>query len=902
MAYIEPKMDFQDGEVLYGSDLNASNAVIKAGVDDNFDRIQGLDTDKQPLIDEEHKLDYSLIDNTPDIPSKTSDLDNDSGFITEEYHDDTKQDVLTAGEGISIENNVISNTQTSAEWGNIQGDITDQEDLQAVFNDKVDKVEGKDLSTNDYTDEEKSKLEGIASGAEANVIEDIKVNGTSQTVTNKAVDITIPTAVSDLTNDLDFIDNTVDDLVNYTTTTDLNTALNGKADEATTLAGYGITDAYTKTEVDNKVSSVYKYKGSVNKYSDLPSSGQVVGDVYNVETADKTHGIKAGDNVAWNGTTWDVLGGDVDLSDYYTKTQVDTALGDKVDKVSGKQLSTEDYTTSEKSKLDGIATGAEVNVIETIKVDNTALTPSSKAVNIDLSGKINEPSSEGTSGQVLTTDGNGGRTWTTVQGGGGGGTTDYDQLSNRPQINSVTLTGNKSLSDLGINIPTKLSDLTNDNNTVTDADYVHTDNNYTATEKTKLSGIEAGAEVNDINTIKVNSTALTPDANKAVDITVPTKISDLTNDNNTVTDASYVHTDNNYTTAEKNKLSGISTGATKTESSTTNGNIKIDGVDVTVYTYPTTTAVSAAAIKVGRDTLGHVVIGSALDKSDVGLGNVVNTGDSATPVENGTTKFTTGGAYTELAKKVDKETGKGLSTEDYTTDEKSKLLSVSSGAMNNVVLVSYISSTTPEDPSLGETWFNLTDNKFYTYAIVGYAADWREGAIGITLKEKVIYIARDTNIAYIKKGSTLVSISEGYGEISLDETNTTDYTKLIIDENDLSYQGSEITNTYSVATDKGYSANYLNNIIPNGAKVVSKTNITSITFTSSSGYGRVWLFSTLCLTMISFDGTNQTPTITDMWGEHQFTASISGNIITLSSLNDWDHYLFIGTDAINSIS
>lgn len=42
-----------------------------------------------------------------------------------------------------------------------------------------------------------------------------------------------------------------------------------------------------------------------------------------------------------------------------------------------------------------------------------------------------------------------------------------------------------------------------------------------------------------------------------------------------------------------------------------------------------------------------------LDKSDVGLGNVANTGDSATPVEGGTTKFTTGGAYTELAKKAD---------------------------------------------------------------------------------------------------------------------------------------------------------------------------------------------------------------------------------------------------------
>jgi hypothetical protein len=62
-----------------------------------------------------------------------------------------------------------------------------------------------------------------------------------------------------------------------------------------------------------------------------------------------------------------------------------------------------------------------------------------------------------------------------------------------------------------------------------------------------------------------------------------------------------------------------------------------------------------------------------VDKSDVGLGNVVNTGDSATPVSGGTTKFTTGGAYTELNKKVDKVSGKGLSTNDFTNDYKAKV-------------------------------------------------------------------------------------------------------------------------------------------------------------------------------------------------------------------------------------
>ena len=64
------------------------------------------------------------------------------------------------------------------------------------------------------------------------------------------------------------------------------------------------------------LTTVYQYKGSVATYADLPTTGQKVGDVWNVETADPEHGIKAGDNVAWDGAQWDTLGGNHDLSGY----------------------------------------------------------------------------------------------------------------------------------------------------------------------------------------------------------------------------------------------------------------------------------------------------------------------------------------------------------------------------------------------------------------------------------------------------------------------------------------------------------------------------------------------------------------------------------------------------------
>jgi hypothetical protein len=110
-------------------------------------------------------------------------------------------------------------------------------------------------------------------------------------------------------------------------------------------------------------------------------------------------------------------------------------------------------------------------------------------------------------------------------------------------------------------LPKKTSDLTNDSNYVSDANYVHTDNNYTSAEKTKLSGIASNAQVNKLESVKLNGAVLTIDTNKSVNVTVPTKTSELTNNSNFAVDANYVHTDNNYTSTEKNKLNGVASGA-----------------------------------------------------------------------------------------------------------------------------------------------------------------------------------------------------------------------------------------------------------------------------------------------------------------------------------------------------
>lgn len=96
-----------------------------------------------------------------------------------------------------------------------------------------------------------------------------------------------------------------------------------------------------------------------------------------------------------------------------------------------------------------------------------------------------------------------------------------------------------------------------------------------------------------------------------------------------------------------------------------------------------TTSGTAADGKIVNDHINNTNNPHGVTKEQVGLSSVVNTGDSATPVSGGITKFTTGGAYTELAKKVDKVSGKELSTNDYTTDEKNKLSGIESGAQTH---------------------------------------------------------------------------------------------------------------------------------------------------------------------------------------------------------------------------
>lgn len=114
--------------------------------------------------------------------------------------------------------------------------------IENLENNKVDKIEGKGLSTNDYTDNDQTKLSSIESNAQVNVIEDIKVNNTSQTISDKSVNINVPINTSDLNNNSGFITKNVNNLTYYTLKTNTGSLIDLDINSSTYVVTLNLKD------------------------------------------------------------------------------------------------------------------------------------------------------------------------------------------------------------------------------------------------------------------------------------------------------------------------------------------------------------------------------------------------------------------------------------------------------------------------------------------------------------------------------------------------------------------------------------------------------------------------------------------------------------------------------------
>ena len=193
---------------------------------------------------------------------------------------------------------------------------------QAALDNKVDKVNGKGLSTNDYTTAEKTKLSGIETGANKTIVDSTLSTTSTNPVQNKVI----------------------------------NTALSGKANTTHT----------------HKIADVTNLQTTLDGKASTDPATQSANGLMSKEDKTKLDGISA------NAT-------EIRLSDMEDNLRnMATDLGNKVDAVDGKGLSTNDYTTAEKNKLSGIAEGANKTIVDS-EFSSTSTNPvQNKLINSSL--------------------------------------------------------------------------------------------------------------------------------------------------------------------------------------------------------------------------------------------------------------------------------------------------------------------------------------------------------------------------------------------------------------------------------------------------------------------------------------------------------------------------------------
>ena len=339
-----PKTDDIRGEDLFAVVNTNIDTTMKIETDTvkeyiTKDVVEAIDTINEVLEEKQDKLvvgDNVNIDenNVISTPSYTAgaNIHIDDYEISAEYleYDDTeiKQDINSLQENKvdKIQGKGLSTNDFTDEYKNKvdnfepYDDTEIKQDITNLSNNKVDKIDGKGLSTNDYTTEEKNKLSGVENGAEVNIIEDVKVNNVSQSISNKSVNITVP----DVSN---FITKNVDDLVNY----------------------YKKSETYTQSEVNNLIGAIQQFHYEI--VQTLPSTGET--NIMYLVPKVTTETQNVYDEYVYANNNFEKIGDtQIDLSDYVTTTMLNTALAN--------YTTTTDLTTLLNAKQDSITSNSKL--------------------------------------------------------------------------------------------------------------------------------------------------------------------------------------------------------------------------------------------------------------------------------------------------------------------------------------------------------------------------------------------------------------------------------------------------------------------------------------------------------------------------------------------------------------
>lgn len=260
---------------------------------------------------------------------------------------------------------------------------------------KVDKESGKGLSSNDYTNEEKTKLANIATGAQANIIETIKLHGTALPVTDKSVDINVLPSGGTNGQVLQRV-GANDYSVGWATLSTIawhDVSVDNVDEDGKLPSDQGLPITTIRRELANGQLPIIRCTDNNVRYNLIYAHGRAVPMYF---CCVDNNGVLR--MLRFDYADEETSGGGREVDWFYSvitldqSSELDTVVDElsrritqlgtwldtkKVEKETGKGLSTNDYTTAEKNKLAGIAAGAQVNAVEGISIDNgsTTLTP-----------------------------------------------------------------------------------------------------------------------------------------------------------------------------------------------------------------------------------------------------------------------------------------------------------------------------------------------------------------------------------------------------------------------------------------------------------------------------------------------------------------------------------------------
>lgn len=303
------------------------------------------------------------------VPTSLSQFNNDSGFITSSSLPTKTSSLVNDGSdgtSVYVEEDTLSTVAKTGAYDDLSGvptKVSDfQNDVGYLIEDNISALRT-DVATNstDIANLDKNKADKNEIPAVGDATLTIQRNGetlgsfTANATTSSSINIGVPTKVSEVTNDLNFVDNI-----------QVNTALAAYT--------YPSQDLYTRTDVDTLLSQISALK--IEVVETLPQTGSST-TIYLLRV--RQQGNDLYQEYFWVNNAWELIGG-IDLTDYYTKTETDNLLSAKADTsdiptktsqldnnsdfpVDANYVHTDNnYTTAEKDKLSSISSGAEVNV------------------------------------------------------------------------------------------------------------------------------------------------------------------------------------------------------------------------------------------------------------------------------------------------------------------------------------------------------------------------------------------------------------------------------------------------------------------------------------------------------------------------------------------------------------